>query len=524
MHKAGASEAKKSAALLAPPSAGVSHKTPSTTPLDSYPEPRKTELVTSRPLVDGGLTIRSTLDETATCHFIHNFVVGINAPTNTTMDNLAWMYKYTSFDETLTTAVRAVSFASYAHRMRSGELANASRYQYASAIGFTNNALQCPVRAVKDTTLLSILILGMYEVITGMNQRSIKAWMEHVHGSAALLNLRGPEQLRHPIGRRLFVQAMTGILVTSIQLSLPMPQNIMDMAKTLPDMIPSHDIYGRKAYGIHLTLIDANNFRHAVDSKKTTDLLEIMSKSLEIDRRLAVVYDIPNPGWQYTVLTSNDHEHVFGGVYHLYPDLLTANLWNAMRVMRTLLHEGIKTALLRGFAARPPIFTQPEHTAQLQTSMDLCYTLHMAIVASVPQHLGYVKQTGTVARQQHPTFEESLTKPLSSINLFMPSRELPLRDVVSDICRNAAAPNYPMHNHPMQVVEARSSGGLNLMWPLFFAATRDISSPEVQAYCVKILRRIAEEMGIQQALVLAKVVESKTDIEAWVEPRVALGG
>ncbi len=87
------------------------------------------------------------------------------------MDNLAYMYQHCPFDDTLTTAVRAVSLASFAHRNRSGELDDTSRLYYTKAIGMANTALRSPVDSTKDTTLLSIMILGMYEVGCGPMSR-----------------------------------------------------------------------------------------------------------------------------------------------------------------------------------------------------------------------------------------------------------------------------------------------------------------------------------------------------------------
>lgn len=56
----------------------------------------------------------------------YNYIVGINAPTRLQVDNLAFMHRHSYLDATLTTAVKAVSFASYGHHRRSGEINDAS--------------------------------------------------------------------------------------------------------------------------------------------------------------------------------------------------------------------------------------------------------------------------------------------------------------------------------------------------------------------------------------------------------------
>jgi hypothetical protein len=43
----------------------------------------------------------------------------------------------------------------------------------------------------------------------------------------------------------------------------------------------------------------------------------------------------------------------------------------------------------------------------------------------------------------------------------------------------------------------------------------DLSTPEVRRWSSQTLRYIAQTMGIQQAAVLAKVIDSQVDIEVW---------
>jgi hypothetical protein len=439
------------------------------------------------------------------------------------IDNLAFMYKHSSFDETLTTAVRAISLASYAHLHRSGELDDTSRFHYTRAIGMTNAALRSPTDATKDSTLLAILILGMYEVLTGTSQKSVKAWMEHVRGSAALLKLRGYEQLETPLGRRLFVQANTGILTTSLQLNVPIPKSIMEMVRTLPDRIPVDDDFSREAFHIHLVMLEINQFRAAVERGKIRDLYAQLTAALRLDQRLVAIYKLPTPEWQYhTVsLATSDNSFAYKGRYHVYGDLLTANMWNAVRVHRGLLHERIRELLLAGFTSRPPIFTQPEHTKQLQSSMDVCYAMQAEILASVPQHLGYVGHPMTWKHSRYNssrnTSESSSESDADSLKSVPLGSKSPTLQAMAD----EAAVNTNVAAQANRIVNGPASGGLNLMWPLFFAGCMDIATAEVQAYTVRSLRVIGEQMGIRQALLLARVVESQTSIEAWAEmPRV----
>jgi hypothetical protein len=63
------------------------------------------------------------------------------------------------------------------------------------------------------------------------------------------------------------------------------------------------------------------------------------------------------------------------------------------------------------------------------------------------------------------------------------------------------------------------SGGAFLMWPLWFAGVMDISTDETRAFVIKNLHAITDILGIQQARVLVKSVETHSEIKALAEGR-----
>jgi hypothetical protein len=141
-------------------------------------------------------------------------------------------------------------------------------------------------------------------------------------------------------------------------------------------------------------MIEVNQFRAAIHKGKLTDLHDILSQALEFDARLSSIADNPPPEFRYYVLrTAPNSDIAFRDTYYVYFDLLTANLWNSVRVFRILMQEKIRDTLLKGFAAKPPVFILPEHTLQFQKSTDVCCELGAEILYSVPQHLGYVNHT-----------------------------------------------------------------------------------------------------------------------------------
>ena len=509
IRKAKAAEAKKSEspASLTPKSSRET--TPTSEPVDDL------ELVSRR--WDPIFSIEPTLDERATCYFVFNYLIGIQSPSRGVLDNLLLLYQTNSIDDNLLAAVKAVSYASYAHHMQSTELSDVSRYQYTKSVKMTNHALQSNADAVKDSTLMSVMILGMYEILTGNTQRSLEAWMEHIRGSAALIKLRGEDQLKTPQGRRLLIQAAIGILTSCVQLNMAVPKQVENMIRRISDYLDSDDDFVKIAFHIHLAMIDVNQFRAAIDKGKITDYNDMLSQALELDTRLNSIADNPPLEFRYYALRTPPNSNIaFRDTYYVYFDLLTANLWNSVRVFRILVHEQIRNTLLEGFAAKPPKFKLPEHTMQYQRSTDTCYELGAQILYSVPQHLGYINHSAiwsALNRSTPDSFGMTASPEVNNFGLQSPAMEYSPPSEINGFSPKAATPSST--HELVKVSDVRASGGYNLMWPLWLAGAMDVATEDMRSYAIKSMRRIGQELGIRQAFMLAEVIESKGDVDAW---------
>ena len=116
-----------------------------------------------------------------------------------------------------------------------------ARYQYLRAIQLTNAALKSPTDVIKDATLMAVMILGIFETVTGCNQRSVNAWAEHIAGAAALLKLRGLEQMSTRGGRRLFIQVSSNLMISCIQRGLYLPDYIIKWTVEAKRFFPEAD-------------------------------------------------------------------------------------------------------------------------------------------------------------------------------------------------------------------------------------------------------------------------------------------
>ncbi|KAL6702668.1 hypothetical protein ACN47E_001253 [Coniothyrium glycines] len=102
----------------------------------------------------------------------------------------------------LMAAVDALSAAQLAVDNKNHQLINRSRSMYGTALSQMLRAIQDPVRALQDETLLSSYLLTLYEVFVGVTQGH--GFFYHVQGLLHLLRQRGPTSFNTRLSMQIF--------------------------------------------------------------------------------------------------------------------------------------------------------------------------------------------------------------------------------------------------------------------------------------------------------------------------------
>jgi hypothetical protein len=423
-------------------------------------------------------SLAPTIEDRGTGFFVANYVLGMDGPSKGHLDYLVDMARGQTLDDGLLSSMKAVGLAGYAHAMHAPSLMKNARYQYVRALQSINKALRDPVGVKKDSTLLSIMILGIFETTTGTNRGSLKDWAEHINGAAAVIKLRGPTQIERPAGRRMLVQVAANQMIFCLQRGVSLPDHMKEYMSSAIKFVGNPD----PAFTVNDTMMHFTDLRASIVNKSLTDREEILSRALELDGVLLQISTNTPPGWEYEIIDTDPTSGIaFNGRYHIYYDYWIAQIWNALRSLRIMLNEMIRDVLLEGFTMKPPLFNRSEHTAQFQISTDTLYDLQLDILYSVPQH----------------------------INTFPPPSSCP-----SSPLSDSSIPQLAFQGHTSSL---RMSGGAFLIWPLWFAGIMDIATDEVRVFVVRNLRGISENMGVRQAAVLADLVEKKLSIGVWRE-------
>ncbi|RDW91853.1 hypothetical protein BP5796_01247 [Coleophoma crateriformis] len=385
-----------------------------------------------------------------------------------------------NMEDHLTASINAVGLASFALSIRSKDVMKQAMNDYVVALRLTNKALHSPSQVKEDSTLFSVMVLSIFETITGSNEHSFAAWTEHINGAAILLKLRGPEQFKSHAGRRMFLQITSNLMISCVQRTTPMPKYITDLRKEAARYVETTN----PAWRLSEVIIDCTNFRAAVKNGDDghRDPREIVMRALEIDREFTDIFVGLPESWQYTtVYTDANPDKVWNSNFHAYSNSWVAHIWNAMRTCRVLLHEVIHFQLRKVKNHDPPLFSEHERVSLYRNSTTTLIQLRSDILASIPQH------TGSKLDDEDWLGHSPLHKALQT----------------------------PCQAPPREESILRGTRGYFILWPLYLVGSMDLSTDAIRAWVSNRLSCIANETGLLQASVLAKFVGRHLHISAW---------
>ncbi len=93
----------------------------------------------------------------------------------------------------------------------------------------TNKVLKSPEKATKDTTLLTSLLLDLFEKITDSKPRHNNSWTSHVIGALALVRLRGLEQFQDPSEFPVLVRLSNHCMISCVTSGSIVPDELISI-------------------------------------------------------------------------------------------------------------------------------------------------------------------------------------------------------------------------------------------------------------------------------------------------------
>ncbi|KAJ5545742.1 hypothetical protein N7494_003327 [Penicillium frequentans] len=293
--------------------------------------------------------------------------------------------------EAMFSAISAVGLAAMSNINHVSEWLRHSQVQYANAVQLINRSLQSSKEVRKDSTLVAVSVLCLYDQIARNSDNKLDTWAHHAQGAAGILAIRDVDQIITPLGIRIFSQVMGDMLLACLHERLPMPPHMVVLRELLTHSgyVDSYDLAWQMS-GIEIECLNL------LATSQSLPLGELMDQALSIDDQFQRLLDsLLLQGHYITIYDpAADHSLVYNQRYDIYRELERVKVWNGGRAYRNLLHQVLHERLVRAFADNTSEVVSPRFTQQLQYSHEVMLQMRDDILASMPQVLGQLPPIG----------------------------------------------------------------------------------------------------------------------------------
>ncbi|KAJ5923922.1 transcriptional regulator family: Fungal Specific TF [Penicillium verhagenii] len=374
----------------------------------------------------------------------------------------------TSTSSCLRWAVDATAFMTLANVSRAPQLIMKARRGYGKALSSLRAALNSPTEALKDETFASVVILSVFEDVTGDRNG---LYSSHTAGFEFLMKLRGKNQLDYRHGRDMFNFAYTHTFVEILALGDRPRVDVDWIIEKLDanDPIERLLLVASKMSQLFLAMQAAPSPPDIATVKRWI----VMGQECDFELSQWTLH-LPE-SWLPLVIYSSQGEALL-----TYQQAFSCVIWNYYRAARVMLQ-------------------------QLLLSLNRTYS--------------------TVIKGKSP--DDSLnTKPVLDESCL---RAI-IQEMTNDVCKSMpfVMSDVDSLGRPTKRGELqrniRAAQANGLLWPLWYIVSCGMPSPEQVDQIRIVLHRIGTEQGINLALMLARETERmRNDTDSFRAPLPQIG-
>ncbi|KAJ6036794.1 hypothetical protein N7540_001073 [Penicillium herquei] len=411
------------------------------------------------------------VQDQATCYFFEVFDwVGASTLVEGSFDHNTVAETAPLGERALLAGISAVGKASLANIQHSTSLRESASADYVTSLKFVNMALGDPDQLTEDSTLTSIFLLSIFELIVSQDRCSIENWLNHVGGAARLLETRGRESLSKTSSPSLFYSWRSQIILYSLARKVPVPSKVLELSSQFATT--ARDPVNTSTWELTKIISTVAQIRHGIDIGQLRYCSKIMDRLESINSELNNWAARVSPSSGYDEVPAMDSFQIndrirldpYKEYVHRYTGFWAADMWNQYRTTKLLLQDMMLAHLYPEATSPGPNATSSQRKCiRIRTEMriiadDICH--------SAPYILGLLNQE---------------------------KRE------------GSAVPVRP------------STGAFLLLWPLTVAALVNPNASKVNEFCFRYLDFISEVMGIRQAAVFRRWVPSLSTLYTWAD-------
>jgi hypothetical protein len=409
--------------------------------------------------------------------FLSSFVLGKSR----SFEYLDKFYASPIMDDHLTACIKAVSLASFAVEVQSSDVLKQARFQYSAGLQLTNLALKSAKVAVKDSTLLAILLLHNFEKITASQKmRPLASIAAHVTGASALVQLRGQKQFDSPTGLRMFAQLNSILFISCAQCSIRIPDGVI----ALRDQYRSHLDASDPGWLISEAMVRYVGLRADISEGILSDPADIIAEAKRQDDLCRSLSENIGLRWPYEAFFSGDTESAYQGVFHTSTiDYKALQFWNSLRCGRIMLNEIIREQFYIG-CATISLFDTVKHYESFQEAKDNIADITSEIAGSIPQFSTGMPHTYSTSSPSIPT---------------------------------SSSPSSSNSGHRDRAFTySEEASAYSVIYSLYLIGRTPEGPQDLRQWAIGRLHYIGHVVGLADAIMVADLLEQRTDVDPWV--------
>ncbi|OJJ47105.1 hypothetical protein ASPZODRAFT_1897791 [Penicilliopsis zonata CBS 506.65] len=361
-------------------------------------------------------------------------------------------------------AVDAAAQVALGHEARAPSLISKARRNYGKALGALQQLLNTHSQAVKDETLAAVVVISLFEDISG-DRNGLSG--SHTTGFELLIKLRGRGQLDYPQGRDLFnyAYANTHIEILALGDKPRLDMEWIIAALDVSDPIPRLITTSSKISQFFVKVSSAQAAMQAQLFVSPALVIGQLATWLEyargLDRDLVRWCDGLPEEWIPSVIPSPTGEQLL----ITYPRISVATIWNYYRAVRIVMQQ-ILTGLQGALAPLASLSNISPNlsSSALSSTQVVVHDMIDEICRSIPFALGDIDPRG----------------------------------------RFTADPARPWASQPSSRHKFKAVHGYSLLWPLWYVLSCGLATPDQSKQVRTALARLGSEVGIKLALTLAE--------------------
>lgn len=203
------------------------------------------------------------------------------------------------------------------------------------AIKLTNKTLKSSSGAAKDTTLMTSLLLDLFEKITTNDPQNNKLWVSHADGALSMVKIRGLDEFVNRSQICMLMRLITHYTVSCVASRSALPDNLITLHSFLGRQLGAQDTGFRMAELMFQYTNLCSKIRDGA-----LDFDEIIEWTSKLDSKLEKFHrDLPTRWQQSTIHPRRKTEWNLDLHYDLYPDAKICQALNMHRVIRILLNS-----------------------------------------------------------------------------------------------------------------------------------------------------------------------------------------